>query len=731
MAQSKKTPRKKAAKKAVKKTAKKAAKKAPKKVAKKSTKKPAKKAAKKAAKKVAKKKAAKKAPVKKKAPAKKKTPAKKKAAKKKAPAKKKALPPPTPPTPAPPPTSRPVSAPGAPLTPATNTTAPAFVVRGQSATALFSLTIYRGEGMCLLAMNWKTGTPPLNFVGFAIEYQEPGGTQFFPLTNRLTFPGTSTAATPATTAAKPTSAKPTASAGTTTPGAAATPSAPATANPGIASSRLSPFQKFRWVHFPFHAAIPGAFTYRVTPVFMAANGALSYGDPQQAAIELEAETYPGELNICFTRGFISSQAFISRFGTNGSVTGILPAKANQGLDFKPTYANEETALAWMGFEARAAILNALDQAVGDSTAQVRVAAYDFNDMEIVSRLQKLGPRLKIIIDDSGTHKPTPSAETRAAALLTASAGAANVQRQHMGQLQHNKMIVVNGNAVKLAIGGSTNFSWRGIYVQNNNAVILKGPTAVQIFNAAFDNLWANPNNAAGFAKTPSAVWINLNLSQVNAKVTFSPHNSSNAMLQSLADDIASTKSSLFYSLAFLYQAASGPISLAIQKVTNTSGIFVYGLSDQGVKGLELQAPDGNPPVAFPAAVLKETPPFVPEGTGGSGIRLHHKFVVIDFNQPNARVYTGSYNFSSTADLKNGENLICIQDQRAATSYMIEGVAMFDHYEWRDAMAKAKTAGQTLNLQKPPAPGSSVKPWWDEDWSNPQKKNDRELFGIVS
>jgi phosphatidylserine/phosphatidylglycerophosphate/cardiolipin synthase-like enzyme len=201
------------------------------------------------------------------------------------------------------------------------------------------------------------------------------------------------------------------------------------------------------------------------------------------------------------------------------------------------------------------------------------------------------------------------------------------------------------------------------------------------------------------------------------------------MLQSLANDIASTQSSLFYSLAFLYQSTTGPIAKAIETVTANNNIFVYGLSDRGVKGLEIQVPDGNPPVAFPNALLGAgvPQPFKAEATGGTGIRLHHKFVVIDFNKPNARVYTGSYNFSATADTKNGENLLLIQDQRAATSYMIEGVAMFDHYEYRDAQSKA-TAAAPLQLQKPPAPGSSTKPWWDEDWTNAQKKRDRELFG---
>jgi phosphatidylserine/phosphatidylglycerophosphate/cardiolipin synthase-like enzyme len=581
----------------------------------------------------------------------------------------------------------------APLTPATNTTPPDFIVRGTNAAAAFTLTIYRGEGMCLLAMNWRNGTPPVNFVGFAIEYQTPGSTQFNAIPNRINFPD-----------------------------------ANGNVNPVAQPSTKSPFQKFRWVHFPPDAGQPGIFNYRVTAVLMDNKGNLSNGDVQTAGIELVAETYPGELNICFTRGFISSQAFVDNFGTNGGVGTIIPTSADAGLDFKATDPNAEKALAWMGFEARSAILGALDQAIADPTAQVRIAAYDFNDPEIVSRAQQLKGRLKIIIDDSGSHGPSTAPESRAAAMLVTTAGAAQVQRQHMGDLQHNKTIVVDGDTAKIAIGGSTNLSWRGIYVQNNNAVVLQGASAVQIFNLAFDNLFANPNNPAGFDNTPSAGWNDLGFTRVNAKVTFSPHSTSDAALGNLAIDIASTQSSLFYSLAFLYETP-GVILTAIEKVTANANIFVYGLSDKSVGGLDVQLPNGNPPITFPANLLQNIPPpFKQEATGGSGTRLHHKFVVIDFNKPNARVYTGSYNFSVAADTQNGENLFLITDQRVATSYMIEGVAMFDHYEFRDIAAKATTAGKPLMLQKPPAAGSATKPWWDEDWTSPTKKRDRELFG---
>jgi len=56
----------------------------------------------------------------------------------------------------------------------------------------------------------------------------------------------------------------------------------------------------------------------------------------------------------------------------------------------------------MGFEARSAILELLDQAIADSTAQVRVVAYDLNEPAIVSRPRTARqPSSKVIIDDSG------------------------------------------------------------------------------------------------------------------------------------------------------------------------------------------------------------------------------------------------------------------------------------------------------------------------------------------
>jgi hypothetical protein len=206
------------------------------------------------------------------------------------------------------------------------------------------------------------------------------------------------------------------------------------------------------VHFPRNADLVGDFKYRAAPMFMDAQDKLSIGEPQEVAIQVVRETYPGIANT-FTRGFVYSQAFVDRYIKDGPINTLVAPLAAKGLDFTSTHSDSTAALAWMGFEARAAILETLDQAISDK-AEVRVIAYDFNLPEVVDRLEKLGGSLKIIIDDSKGHGGAGTAETEAEGRLVASAGRANVLRQHMGSLQHNKTIAVNGATMKKVVCGS-------------------------------------------------------------------------------------------------------------------------------------------------------------------------------------------------------------------------------------------------------------------------------------
>ena len=103
--------------------------------------------------------------------------------------------------------------------------------------------------------------------------------------------------------------------------------------------------------------------------------------------------------------------------------------------------------------------------------------------------------------------------------------------------------------------------------------------------------------------------------------------------------------------------------------------------------------------------------------------MHHKFVVLDFDRPTARVYLGSYNFSEPADGENGENLVADPDRTVATSYMIEALRMYDAYLFRNMNAKGKQQrdpGAAL-----PPKTAAQKPWWQK--YDPLRARDRTLF----
>ncbi|MDI4665043.1 phospholipase D-like domain-containing protein [Xanthobacter autotrophicus] len=577
-----------------------------------------------------------------------------------------------------------------------------FRVTGGNAAAPFSLTIHRGDGMVLLGMDWKGGRPPADFVGFAIQYREPG-TQFFKTAhNRIGFPGQ-----------------------------------PVPDN-GIRTTE-APIQKFRWVHFPFDAALEGPFLYRITPMFMDAAGVLRPGEAQEAELELMRQTIPGKLNVAFTRGFVSSQAFVRNFSDGGPVTTLVPPDGDGGLDFVPTHADAERALAWMGFEARSETLTLLDRA-REVGAEVRVIAYDLNLPEVVERLEALGANLKIIIDNSARtkgHGRPNSPETKAAERLMASAGAANVKRQHMGNLQHQKSIAVRGGGIETVLYGSTNLSWRGLYVQSNNTLAVHSSRAIEDYFTTFETYF-NAKGADDFRfSASSAGWIDLGLPDVDAKVAFSPHTDANGLLDEIGADIDQAESSVLFSLAFLGQTTKGAIGPALGRALERPAVHVMGIADASVKagnlGLTVLTPDNRRKVVRAAALTGNVPPpFLSEPSGLSGLdgkqrgtRMHHKFVVLDFDKPTARVYLGSYNFSEPADDENGENLVLVRDRTVATSYMIEALRIYDHYMFRVAAEERRGSADPLELKRPPGQGERA--WFEHDWTDPIRARDRELF----
>ncbi len=566
----------------------------------------------------------------------------------------------------------------------------------------FLMKLWRGERMCLVGFDVVAAEADL--VGFAIECKAPGSPQFDPLLNRLAF---------------------------------AYPKAATTAVTGARQfpSTGAPFQKFRWVHFPRDPKA-GVYTYRGTKMHMRPDGSLAKGTAIELPISLDPVTYDDFLDVGFTRGFASSQAYAEKFGNNPNV---IPSKES-GLTFQKIPGEVYD---WLGFEAYDLLFAFLKEAVDDPTIELDVFAYDLNEPDIVARLKALGHRLRVIVDDSGGskagvaqgHLAAGSDESKAFKVLKASAGAAHARRTHFQGLQHNKVFIAkrNGKPFKV-LAGSTNFSFRGIYIQANNVLVFHSADVAGQFGRVFDAAFADP---AAFAKDPIASKWHLAATDNHPSVQlcFSPHQSSDLSLNPVRGAIDQATSSVFYAVAFLSQIRSGPTKEAFDRLMKRP-VFSYGVVDKAGT-LEIKKPDGSTGLVDFAYLAKNAPePFKSEWSGGGGINVHHKFVVTDFSLPSAKVFTGSSNLAPSGEKGNGDHLIMIEDPKIAVGYAIEALRVFDHLHFRSTMrdadkakkkSQAKKAEGILTLRKPEA--MTGKPAWFADFykAGTQAERDRMLF----
>lgn len=546
--------------------------------------------------------------------------------------------------------------------------------------------IYRGEGVALLAFDLEKEKATDNFVGFSVEVRYPGSHKWGALRNRLHFDYP-----------------------------------PVPERPRTFPSTEAPFQKFRWIHIP--SDIPdGVFTYRVSTKYMNDDGSLVTGSSVENTISLAPETISGFLNVGFTRGFASSQAYADRFNNEAGILPIPGTPASESLNHD--MAPFERHYTWLGFEARRLIVEILDQVAHDPELTLDALIYESKEPDVLARLELIGNRLRAIIDDHGDQGLGDSCESISASRLR-EAGA-EVKRLHFSRQQHNKVFVVRRNGVPIQVlAGSTNFSLRGLYIQANNVLKFDDVAVAEKFAEMFDAYWGKPKS---FRKTPLSQqwWVVRDEPDSRVSLCFSPHTDSDLSLDPIASVIEEAESSVLYSIVFLNQI-SGAVRDALEDLVNRS-LFSYGVA-QRVSGLSVKKPDGSMgllPFAYLAEIAPE--PFNREWSGntiGHSNMVHHKFLVTDFNGENPTVFTGSSNMAAGGEEANGDHLIRIEDRNVAIAYAIEALRMFDHFHFR-VKSQAANALTVLRLAKPPASGG--KTWFASYYRKGHiKERDRKLF----
>ncbi len=533
-----------------------------------------------------------------------------------------------------------------------------------------TLKVYRGDRSILIAFNLDE-QQTRNLAGFAIKVTDPDGKSEF-LKNRLSF---TRPITSETTMRQRENIR--------TP------------------SNEAPFQKFRWVWFP-PVVRPGSYTIEVTAMYLSnANDPLKLTKGTSTSVPIEIEpVHPDFPNfeLGFTSGYLSAQFYAQRFKNKA----IQPT--NPTFDFDTTPFQEQ--YKFLGGHAREMIFRLLDETLADPSLTLDVFAYDFDEPDIIRTLGKLGNRLRIILDNSKDHAKQGAPELDVLAEMRRLAGQANVVIGHFSRFAHKKIFIQkqNGTPIKV-LTGSTNFSVRGLYVQANNVMLFTDSTVGRLYADVFDAVFTNMK---GFSGTPLAhKWFDLQASSIPSfSVSFAPHQNADISLKKVADAIRGAQSS----------------------VLDRTDLFFYGVVQSGNGDLSVHKPGASrgSVVDFEFLKSKVPGPFQSEYSGGNGQVIHHKFVVIDFNdnspQATPCVFAGSSNLASGGETSNGDNLLMLTDPTIVTTYAIEAVRLFDHYQFRAAWNRS-TKKKPLELSK-----DQETPWWSDYYNSQKLKfHDRVLF----
>jgi hypothetical protein len=584
---------------------------------------------------------------------------------------------------------------------------------------LVSVRAYKGDATTLLAFDLDESLTE-NFVGFTVRVKQ-GNRDPYPLSNRLSF--------------KPAILR----------------------KNGIddkekLSSLYSPYQKFRWVHVPsseHYIDNPyfGNYAYEVTPRYLVDDVLMDLDPALTVSVTVDVSPFrDGEVQVGFTRAFISSQAYAYHFSNNGKlrpnkndlifdikeISGTAKRWNPQSKKTEDTPYTFEEQHEYLGWQARDRVMEFLDEILSDNSLRLDVFAFDLDEPVVVQKLIALAKqgRLRMILDDSKDHIKKRCFEEQFEDLFENNApDKKDIFRGHYQALSHSKVFIQRsgGSAVKV-LTGSTNFTTNGLYVNANHVIIFNNTKVAQLYADVFDASFSEKLMSA-FKKTKFADTGSLISEQglPDMTIRFSPHakDIADKFFKTISQRIEKAETDVLF--AIMNDRSQSGILDAVRKQVKSDEVFTYGITDSA-KDVFLYKPHSKRGVRV-AGKGTETalpPPFnavakVP------GVSIHHKFVVVDFKGKNGVVYCGSSNLAYNPEQKNGDNLIEIRDEDVVTAFAIEAIRLVDHFHWRNKKRGAKEKKEPLYLDD----NKDKKSIWYQSYYNPDDLHYLERTLLIS
>lgn len=283
----------------------------------------------------------------------------------------------------------------------------------------------------------------------------------------------------------------------------------------------------------------------------------------------------------------------------------------------------------------------LDQ-INQAVSSIDGAIYEFNRASIRDALiqaHQRGVNIRMVTDDDAYANP--GFQPFFAALEAEGIPVVNDGRS---SLMHNKFFVFDETAVWT---GSMNMTNTDFTLNHNDALVITSTQLAEIYQIEFEEMFLDGRfGTSKFDNTSHMVTIDGNL----VEIYFSP---TDFAMNEVIAEVNAASDSIYFSIFFLTNDDLRDALL----VKMAEGVPVYGVWD--ALGAGNLYSDDEALCAAGAYISIENFPG----------KVHHKFMVIDPGEADARVVSGSMNWSQAGAAANDENTLILHDPALAQAYL--------------------------------------------------------------
>ncbi|MFZ5627787.1 MAG: phospholipase D-like domain-containing protein [Spirochaetota bacterium] len=234
-------------------------------------------------------------------------------------------------------------------------------------------------------------------------------------------------------------------------------------------------------------------------------------------------------------------------------------------------------------------------------------------------------------------------------------------------IQHNKFAVVDDRYVFMGTG---NLSETDMVHNNNNWYIIENAQLVKLYKDEFLQMH---NGLFGAQKRQRSTSTQIVLNNNPLELYFSPYQGDEAMDRIIAL-VESAQTSIHY---MIFAHTHDELNAAMIRMARQRGVPVYGIHDSTfVSGVSEEAPKIYSAGFNNDGSQNSTGPFIRwdgnestkiKNNPAHGGKMHCKTVIIDAGTPNAKMATGSFNWSNNAINNNDENVIIVNQARVVNT----------------------------------------------------------------